>query len=152
MDLRPFRMAVLTLVALAAPALCASSVGPAGCLRLEAGWARAMPAMSMAAGYGVLRNRCRYPVVVVAARSPDFGEVTLHESTQKDGISRMREIGRLPLAAGGEAVFRPGGLHLMLMRATGGLTEGARLRLSFELEDGSQAPAELRVARSAPQP
>ena len=138
----------MLLLAAPATALCAA----ADCLRLERGWARATPTMPMAAGYGVLRNQCPYPVAVVSVRSPDFGEVSLHRTVQEDGVSRMRAVERLPLSAGEQVVLQPGGLHLMLMQARDELPEGKRLRLSFVLEDGRQAPAELRVARSAPQP
>lgn len=147
MDLSAFRPVVLLLAA-SAPGLCAA----ADCLRLERGWARATPTLPMAAGYGVLRNQCPHPLVVVSVRSPDFGTVSLHESVQEGGVSRMRAVERLPLPAGGSVLLQPGGLHLMLMEAKGELPEGARLHLTFGLEDGGQAAAELRVARSAPQP
>ena len=88
---------------------------------------------------------------VVAVRSPRFGEVSLHETRTVDGVSRMRELERLPIAPGAEAVLRPGGLHLMLMQPDAALVEGERVPLVLELEDGGEVAVTL-VVRTAPPP
>ena len=83
-------------------------------------------------------------------RSPRFGEVSLHETRMVDGVSRMRGIERLPVAAGGEALMQPGGLHLMLMQPDATLVEGERVPLVLVLADGSELPATLAVRKAAP--
>ncbi len=122
------------------------------CVAMDAGWIRLSPVPQprMLAGFGRLANRCGQAVAVVGARSPVFGEVTVHETTQVDGVSRMREIAQLPLAARGEAVLQPGGLHLMLMQPAKPLAEGERVPLVLLLADGSEVAVELTVRRSAP--
>ena len=87
---------------------------------------------------------------LVAVRSPRFGEVSLHETRMVDGVSRMRGIERLPVAAGGEALMQPGGLHLMLMQPDATLVEGERVPLVLVLADGSEVPATLAVRKAAP--
>ena len=111
-----------------------------GCLpTVEAGWIRLPPmAMPMLAGFATLRNGCAASAVVVAASSPSFASVELHESTVVDGVSRMRPVPRLQVAAGRAAVLEPGGLHLMLMDPRSPLAAGQRIEVVFTLEDGSR--------------
>ncbi|MBN6150927.1 copper chaperone PCu(A)C [Xanthomonas sp. AmX2] len=118
----------------------------------QAGWVRLPPnaAMPMAAGFGRLHNPCAQALAVVSARSPAFAEVSVHQTTQVDGVSRMRDIERLPLAAGADAVLQPGGLHLMLMQPAQPLREGARLPITFVLEDGREVQGEMKVSASKP--
>nr|WP_242734004.1 copper chaperone PCu(A)C [Xanthomonas translucens] len=125
----------------------------AGCLpQWQAGWVRLPPsaAMPMAAGFGRLHNPCGQTLAVVAVRSPAFAEVSLHQTTQVDGVSKMRELERLPLAAGADAVLQPGGLHLMLMQSAQPLREGASVPISFVLEDGREVRGVLKVSAGKP--
>jgi copper(I)-binding protein len=89
---------------------------------------------------------------VVAARSPRFGDVSLHETQVVDGVSRMREVERLPVAPGAEAVLAPGGLHLMLMQPDAVMAEGEQVPLVLVLADGREVAAELQVRKTAPEP
>jgi len=93
----------------------------------------------MTAGYGVIHNGCSRAVVITGATSSIFGDVSLHETTIVDGVSRMRAIERLPLAAGARAELKPGGLHLMLMQGRGALKEGQAVPLRLQLEGGATA-------------
>ncbi len=86
-------------------------------------------------------------MAVVAVHSDQVRDISLHETTLVDGVSRMREVERLPIAAGKTAELKPGGLHLMLMGALQPLQEGQRVPVTFVLADGSEVPAELVVKR-----
>lgn len=120
------------------------------CVRIDNGWMRLPPGpMSMAAGYARIHNDCAEEVVVVGAGSRAFDEVSLHQTTLVDGVSRMREISRLPVAAGTSVQLQPGGLHLMLMRPEVTLREGAQLPVRLSLEDGRKVDGSLQV-RSGP--
>ena len=128
----------------------AAAAAPA-CLVLEEGWIRMPPApRPMLAGFGRIANHCGQPHVVVSARSPRFGEVSLHQTRVVDGVSRMRELERLPIAAGGQALLQPGGLHLMLMQPDSTLVEGERVPLVLVLDDGRELQAQLVVSTAAP--
>ena len=141
----------LLLLAPSAWAAPAASTPKAGCLSIEDGWIRLPPApRPMLAGFGRIANHCGQPHVVVAARSPRFGEVSLHQTRVVDGVSRMRELERLPIAAGGQALLQPGGLHLMLMQPDSTLVEGERVPLVLVLDDGRELQAQLVVSTAAP--
>ncbi|WP_448134826.1 copper chaperone PCu(A)C [Stenotrophomonas rhizophila] len=144
---KPFVCVLLGLCALATSAVAAE---PA-CVSVREGWVRLPPGpMPMAAGYGTIRNDCRSTVVVVGAGSKAFGDVSLHETTLVEGISRMREVKRLPIAAGATVELKPGGLHLMLMQPEVTLKEGAALPLRLSLEDGRKVDGVLQVRKAVP--
>ena len=128
----------------------AAAAAPA-CLVLEEGWIRMPPApRPMLAGFGRIANHCGQPHVVVSARSPRFGEVSLHQTRVVDGVSRMRELERLPITAGGQALLQPGGLHLMLMQPKATLTPGSRVAVVFKLKDGGELLGEFEARKPAP--
>ena len=143
--------ATATATATATTAVVPPAAAAGDCLALEDGWIRLQPVpRPMLAGFGRIANACGAPQVVVAVRSPRFGEVSLHETTVVDGVSRMRELERLAVAPGNAAVLQPGGLHLMLMRPDAALAEGERIPLVLVLEDGREVPAGLVARRAAP--
>lgn len=104
-------------------------------------------AMSMMAGYGRIDNQCRRPLDIVSASSPAFGGVSIHETRVVDGISRMRPVPTLTVAAGDAAVLAPGGLHLMLMRPQVALQPGDTVEIEFGLEDGGVLKGEFKARR-----
>ena len=155
MRIRPILAALpllLSLHAVAAPPPGGGGgTASAACVTVADGWIRMPPApRPMLAGFGRIANACKDAQAVVAVRSPRFGEVSLHETRVVDGVSRMREIERLPLAPGAEAVLQPGGLHLMLMQPDRALAEGEQVPLVMVLADGREAPARLTVRKAPP--
>lgn len=118
---------------------------------MKDGWVRLPPAaMPMMAGFGRIANPCPAPVVIVSASSPAFGEVSLHETRIVDGVSRMRELEQLRIVPDGDATFKPGGMHLMLMQPHAPLKEGSKVVVVFKLQDGRELLSELVVRKSAP--
>ncbi len=109
---------------------------PAACLLLEQGWVRApMAGRAMTAGYGQLHNRCAHAVSLVGLHSAQARHVELHRTEITDGISRMRPVPGLQLAAGQHVSLEPGGLHLMLHGLQPGVVPGSQLEL--EIDDGN---------------
>ncbi|MDY4281954.1 copper chaperone PCu(A)C [Xanthomonas sp. LF06-19] len=132
-------------------ALAAPSVKPGSCLPIwRDGWIRLPPnaAMSMAAGFGRLYNPCGQAFAVVSVRSPVFAEVSLHQTTVIHGISKMREVERLSLAAGATAVLEPGGLHLMFMQSVQPLHVGTSMPIIFVLDDGREVQGKSIIRTS----
>ena len=124
----------------------------AGRLVVENAWIRtAPPAAPMRAGYATLRNAGDAPLQIRAARSASFGDVSLHATQIENGVARMRELDGLSLAPGESAVLEPGGKHLMLMQPRGELQPGAKVVLTFEIDNGSSTDAEFSVREAAAQ-
>lgn len=101
------------------------------------------------AGYAVLHNGTSEVVVVEQVDSPAFERVHLHETRVKDGQTRMSPVDALTLPAGGRAVMRPGGLHLMLKSSVRMLERGDSATIRFHLSNGATLAADF-VVRNAP--
>lgn len=148
MDKRHFgKWAVALLLAAGALQASAKECAPV----MKEGWVRLPPAaMPMMAGFGRITNPCRMPVVIVSASSPAFGEVSIHETRNVDGVNRMREIEQLRIAPDDSATLKPGGLHLMLMQPRAPLKDGSKVVVNFKLQDGREILSELVVRKPAP--
>jgi periplasmic copper chaperone A len=136
-------VAIALVFAVSAP-VAASECKP----QIREGWVRMPPSrMPMMAAFGRIVNRCPMPVTIVAARSPSFASVELHETRVVDGISRMRPVPRLRLAPDGAAVLKPGGMHLMLMQPSATLKPGSRIVVEFELAGGGTLLGEFEMRK-----
>lgn len=117
-------------------------------LALENAWIRAMPpGMKMTAGFGTLRNAGPEPIELTAYSSPQFADVSLHRSETIDGVSRMREVPSLVVAAGTRIELEPGGYHLMLMAPRAGLQPDRPIVVVMQSADGREYPFEVPVER-----
>jgi copper(I)-binding protein len=123
----------------------------AGKLKVEHAWVRTPPPDAVAlAGYAELRNAGDAPVIVHGARSPDFGAVSIHETTETDGIERMQALDTVEIVPGASVVFAPGGKHLMLMRPSRPLSSGAVVKIHFDTNDSNGVDASFIVGDDAP--
>ena len=128
-----------------------SAASAAECsLRIVDGWIRLPPAaMPMMAGFGRIENPCAKPATITGASSAAFGEVEMHETTVVDGVSRMRPVPTLRIAAKQSALFKPGGLHLMLMQPVAFLRENDRIAIDFTMANGRKVRGEFVVRNAA---
>jgi copper(I)-binding protein len=124
---------------------CASDCTP----RVRDGWIRLTPGgMPMHAGFGRIENSCASPATIVAASSPGYGSVELHESRIVGEVSRMRAVPELRIAPDDAAVLEPGGLHLMLMQPKATLAPGSKIAIEFELAGGRRLLGEFEVRKA----
>lgn len=143
------RLLVLALLALSPVAVAGKGAAPCQ-PAITGGWVRMAPGMPMGAAFAVVRNACAQPAEVVGAASPDFADVSLHETRIENGMSRMRAIARVPVKPGASIELKPGGLHVMLMEPRRSVAPGGRVRVEFVLADGRRIGADLPVRTSAP--
>ncbi len=93
---------------------------------------------SAAAAYVQLENSGSGDDRLVRVTSPVVGDVSLHSTVTKDGLSTMTSIDGLDIPAGSSVSLSPGGSHLMLDAATAPLRVGDKVPLHLEFE---HAPA-----------
>ena len=123
----------------------------AGHLVVENAWIRAAPpGAAMLAGYATLKNDGDAAVVLTGASSPDFGDISLHESFNENGVARMRPLGDVSIAPGASVAFAPGGKHFMLMDAKRALKAGDAAKIHISTKSGSGADADFAVRDAAP--
>jgi len=147
---KPFVGVLFGVCAWAVPLV--GSAATVTCLEVQEGWARLPPTAStpMTAGYGKIRNGCGKAITVVGARSAAFADVSLHETRVQGDVSRMQHLHHLAIPAGATIELKPGGMHLMLMQATGAVKEGQSVPVVLALDGGDEASISLQVRKTAP--
>ena len=145
MNARRFAMGLATLgLFFAALTACARDCAP----QVRDAWVRLTPGgMPMHAGFGRIENACAAPITIVAANSPSYGSVELHETRLVGGVSRMRAVPELRIAPDDSAVMKAGGLHLVLMQPKSALKAGSKVAVEFELADGGKLLGEFEVRK-----
>ena len=106
-------------------------------VEISDGWMRAMPpGQPTAAAYVTLLNDGAEPLQLVGGSSTAAESVEIHESSQVDGMWRMRRLQALELPPGETVTLSPGGIHLMLFGMQRPLREGDILKLSLQFDSG----------------
>jgi copper(I)-binding protein len=120
-------------------AVLAAPLAAFGAARVEVlqPWSRPAAAGTNGIGYMVVVNHGGVADVLEKVESPLASRVEMHSSSMSGGVMSMRKEDRVPVPAGGQAVFGPGAYHLMFV----GLTR--------PLKAGDQAPATLSFASGA---
>jgi len=128
-----------------------SCVHAAGKLEISGAWIRQAPPGSMVlVGYAQLRNSGDVPLTITGADSHDFRNVSLHESTEENGVAKMRPLGKFSIAPGESVTFAPGGKHFMLMQAAHEMKPGSTAEIHVATETGDGASAKFVVRETAP--
>ena len=108
------------------------------------------PGATVSAAFMVVHNPTAAPRAVVAAASPAAATVELHTHIDDGGVMRMRQVERIDVPAGGQAVLAPGGYHVMLIGLTAALAEGAPVSITLTLDDGTRLTIDAPVRAIAP--
>ena len=103
------------------------------------------PGSMMTAGFGRLVNNGNKELEIIAYTSPQFNDVSLHQTIVVDGLSRMKAVPVLKSPAGSDFELAPGSFHLMFMSPARELEDVLSIRI--ESADGGQFSFELPVER-----
>ncbi len=115
-------------------------------LSLEDGWVRAVPpGMKMTAAYGSFTNHGTEIIEITSFSSDSFTDVSLHQTTMENGVSKMEQLPGWSQSAGTRTVLKPGGLHLMLMDPTREIHPGDSIGLTLIAANGEQYRFSLPV-------
>ena len=108
-------------------------------------WIRSMPSPAPSGGYFVIANSASESVHLKSAASPAYGMVMLHQTTHKDGMSRMSAAHSVVIPAGGQLEFKPGAYHAMLEDPIKDNPVGSKIALDFLFDNGEKASAECEI-------
>ncbi|MCV6588770.1 MAG: copper chaperone PCu(A)C [Marinobacterium sp.] len=112
---------------------------------VDAPYARAVPpGQPNSAAFMTLVNDSD-AVSVVGGSSSASDVVELHTHTHENGVMRMRRINSIDIPANGEAVLKPGGLHIMLIGLKQQLKPEQTIDLTLEFSDGNRQTLTLPV-------
>jgi|SRR5579859_7393002 len=119
-----FLLALSFLLALATPALAQE-------IPIRIAEARARPTAPGGTGvvYMIVINHAAVDDHLTGLSSPVADKVEMHRTVTKNGVSSMDTVADVPIKAGGNATFEPGGLHIMLT----GLKQPLKVGDSFPL-------------------
>lgn len=102
-------------------------------------WVRPMPISGRNTGaYVELENTGPEADALIAVETGAAEVAELHEMTVVDEMMRMRQVERIELPAGETVVLEPGGLHIMLIRLTRPLEEGATIEITLRFASGTE--------------
>ncbi|NYS59376.1 copper chaperone PCu(A)C [Vreelandella salicampi] len=106
---------------------------------------RLLPGDIPAAGYFTLTNTGETDNTLIGADSASFGNVTIHQSVSKNGVSSMQHVDQLTVAAGEQVEFAPGGYHLMLMKRKHPIAVGDEIEVTLLLGNGQRQNVKFRA-------
>jgi copper(I)-binding protein len=117
----------------------------AGDVVVTGGWFRALPASVPSGGYFTLHNGSNKTITLTGASSPACGMLMLHKTEDKGGTMNMMDMPSIPVPAGTDLKFAPGGYHLMCTDATSAMKPGATVPVTLELAGGAKLSANFAV-------
>ena len=125
--------------------------GAADSVTVQDPYIRLAPPNAPATGaFMVIRNGGDKDVKVVKASNPASKVTELHTHLNEGGVMKMRPVPAIDIKAKGEAVLKPGGLHVMLIDLKSPMKEGDVVPITLGFEDGSSKQVDAKVVRPAP--
>jgi copper(I)-binding protein len=123
----------------------AAAAAPPATIAVSDAWVRWLPANLPAGGYVTLRNTGIRAQTLTGATSPDYAEISLHQSVQRDGVSQMQPVAQIEIAPGHALSLAAGSYHLMLEQPTRPLKPGDEVSITFHFAGGSSTTAQFAV-------
>jgi copper(I)-binding protein len=111
-------------------------------------YVRLAPPNAPATGaFMVIRNNGDKDVKVVKAANPLSRVTELHTHLNEGGVMKMRPVAAIDIKAKGEAVLKPGSLHVMMIDLKAAMKEGDVVPITLTLDDGSTKQVDAKVVR-----
>lgn len=118
--------------------------------RWEGAWVRSVPpGAAVAAAYGSLMNQSNEPITVTSVTSTLGSAAQMHDIVANGDLRRMVPVDARTLAPGEALVFKPGGLHIMLMEFEQAPVEGDEIELCALTQDHDAICTMAPVQRDA---
>jgi len=95
------------------------------------------PTVPVRAGYMRIYNPGSNAVSILSVSSDAFANIEVHQTINQDGLMRMEQVPALTIEPNSQLDLKPGGIHLM-MHPFEPTHPGDKIRITFELSDGSQ--------------
>lgn len=122
--------------------------GAADAVSVHEPYVRLAPPNAPATGaFMVIRNGGAKDVKLVKADNPVSKVTELHTHLNEGGVMKMRPVPAIDVKAGGEAVLKPGSLHIMMIDLKAPMKEGDVVPITLTFDDGSAKQVEAKVVR-----
>ena len=133
-----FHLALLLLLGLLSTQLIAAT-DAASSVSVDKPYVRAVPpGQPNSAAFMTLSNSSTVKHSIVRAESTVSRIVELHTHVKEDGMMKMRQVKQIDISAQGQAILKPGGLHVMFLGLKSELKPGDKVTVTLIFEDGSK--------------
>jgi len=129
--------------------------GAADNVSVQDPYVRLAPPNAPATGaFMVIKNNGDKDVKVVKADNPGSKVTEMHTHINDGGVMKMRPVPSIDIKAKGEAVLKPGSLHIMMIDLKAPMKEGDVVPITLSFDDGSTKQVDAKVVRpmAAPMP
>jgi hypothetical protein len=127
--------------------------GAADNVSVQDPYVRLAPPNAAATGaFMVIRNTGDKDVKLVKADNPVSKATELHTHLNEGGVMKMRPVPAIEIKAKGEAVLKPGGLHVMMIDLKAPMKEGDSVPITLTFDDGSSKQVDARVVKATAAP
>lgn len=129
--------------------------GAADHVTVQDPYVRLAPPNAPATGaFMVIKNNGDTDIKVLKADNPASRVTELHTHINDGGVMKMRPVPAIEIKAKGEAVLKPGSLHVMLIDLKAPMKEGDVVPITLGFDDGSSKQVDAKVVRpmAAPMP
>ena len=117
-------------------------------LRIDDPYVRLTPPNAPASGaFMLIANDGNENRQLLKAQSPVAKTVELHTHTNDNGVMKMRPVAAIDVKSKGEAVLKPGGLHVMMINLNAPMKEGDVVPITLTFDDGSSKKVDAKVVR-----
>lgn len=122
-------------------------------LNIRHAWARAtVSGMQNGGVFLELHNGRSSSDALTGGSTPLAERVEVHNSTQENGVMKMRRIDSLPLPAKQSVELKPGSYHIMLMGLKKPLEAGSRFPLTLHFQNAPAQTVEVEVKANGSTP
>lgn len=109
-------------------------------------WVRLMPPTShVSAAYMEIENKGNSPDILMGAKSSVSHITQLHETINKNGMSKMVRVKEFVIKPHQTLVLKPGGYHIMLIRLKHPLKAGEKVTLWLRFKHSGLKKIEAHV-------
>jgi periplasmic copper chaperone A len=123
---------------------------PSRDIQVKEAWIRWLPANVPGGGYMTIINTGSAARILIGASSRDYGEVSIHQTRNRNGMNEMTPVESIELRPLVPVRFAEGGYHLMLMQPKRSLKPGDRVLITLRFAQGPpvEVPFQVRAGNS----
>jgi len=114
-------------------------------IEVHEAWSRPTAQGDTAAAYFSIHNHTDIDDELIGASSTLADAVEMHESKMENDVMKMNMVPSVPLAAGDELMFEPGGLHIMLIGIKQELKVGDQYELILHFKNHADITVNVKV-------
>ena len=141
------RLLAVTMIAMALVGFSHQSGAQQSGIQIDQVWSRAAMAGHDGAVYLTITDT-GLPDTLTGVTTPVAAMAGLHQSTEDNGVTKMRPVASLPIEPGKPVTLAPGGYHIMLMDLKRPLKEGDSFPVTLSFAKAGQVTATATVTRA----